>query len=211
MFKWLYHKKTRGGFEITRVLFFKFKKKRPETDDKVVMPVPPVKNVGRCTYYDKDLCIENPETVIGAFCSIGAHVSLGHGEHPIDYLTTSPYFYFDFLGWKDKSAPAHNELNDLRPIIVGNDVWIGEGAFVKNGVTIGDGAVIGAKSVVTRDVPPYAVVAGVPAKVVRYRFDAQTIKELLALQWWNLADDVLRRVPYDDIRQALAFLKEHKK
>ncbi len=85
------------------------------------------------------------------------------------------------------------------------------GAFIKNGVTIGDGAVIGAKSVVTRDVPPYAVVAGVPAKVVRYRFDTQTIKELLALQWWNLDDDVLRRVPYDDIRQALAFLKEHKK
>lgn len=131
MFKWLYHKKTRGGFEITRILFFKFKKKLPEKDGKVVMPVPPVKNVGRCTYYDKDWYIENPETVIGAFCSIGARVSLGRGEHPLDYLTTSPYFYFDFLGWKDKSAPAHNEFNDLRPIIIGNDVWIGGRVYQK--------------------------------------------------------------------------------
>ena len=87
-----------------------------------------------------------------------------------------------------------------------NDVWIGDGAFIKNGVTIGDGAIIGAKAVVTKNIPPYAIVAGIPAEVIGYRFDEKTICSLLESKWWNLPDDTIRQIPFDDIEKAVEFL-----
>ena len=104
--------------------------------------------------------------------------------------------------------PVHEEFWQSEPIHIGNDVWIGDEVFVKNGVTIGDGAVLGARSVVTKDVPPYAIVAGVPAKIIRYRFDEPTRQELLRLKWWELDDDIIRQIPYDNISAALQFLRE---
>jgi len=208
---WFYRRKYTQDECITRILFFKQKIKLTDRNKRVPamkLTRPHIKNVGKHTYTAKDLVIHSPNTVIGSFCSIGPGVTLGHGEHPLNYLSTSPYLYFDALGFKTNESPSHNEFFVLPPIFIGNDVWIGDGVFVKNGITIGDGAIIGARSVVTKDIPPYAIVVGCPAKVLRYRFDEQTREELLQLKWWELEDDVIRQIPYDNISNALQFLRE---
>lgn len=168
-----------------------------------------IPNVGRCTYCASQPVVWNRnETKIGSFVSIGAAVRLGAGNHPLNFLSTSPYFYLPFLKYKTEESVTHLEYQKLAPVIIGNDVWIGDEVKIQNGVTIGDGAVIGTAAVVTKDVPPYAIVAGVPAKILRYRFDEDTIKQLLELKWWELDDSIIKKIPYDDIEKAIAFLKE---
>lgn len=212
---WFYRRKYTEEACITRILFFKHTVKISESDRKKIPPIklnkPKIKNVGKYTYVANNLMIASPHTSIGNFCSIGPNVTLGHGEHPLNFLTTSPYLYFDALGFKTNQTPNHNEYWKLQPITIGNDVWIGEGVFIKNGVRVGDGAVLGAKSVITKDVPPYAIVVGTPAKVLRYRFDEPTRKELLRLKWWELEDDIIRQIPYDNIHQTLEFLRRVRK
>ena len=95
----------------------------------------------------------------------------------------------------------------MEPVHIGNDVWIGSGVFIKNGITIGDGAIVGAHAVVTKDVPPYAIVCGNPARIIRYRLSDDIIKQLLELKWWNLPDDIIKQIPYDDVYKAIEFLK----
>jgi acetyltransferase-like isoleucine patch superfamily enzyme len=122
---------------------------------------------------------------IGRFCSIADKVEmfLG-GNHRSDWGTTYPFSAFPGL-WP--SAPQHIELHTSRgDVTLGHDVWIGSGAAILSGVTIGHGAVIAARAVVTRDVPPYAVVGGNPASVLRKRFDEATIAALLEIAWWDL-------------------------
>lgn len=113
---------------------------------------------------------------IGKFCSIANYVIIGGDEHPVDWVSTSPAFY-DGGGMKIKLS--HHKRTERKTTIIGNDVWIGNGSFIKQGVTIGTGAVIGMGSVVTRDVEPYDIVAGCPAKSIRKRFDDITIEKLL--------------------------------
>ena len=173
---------------------------------------PLINHIGKQSYSAMDLYVANQkETTIGSFTSIGNRVRIGHGTHPLDYLTTSPYLYLDRLEYKTDQTPSHNEWEILAPVHIGNDVWIGDGVWIKNGITIGDGAIIGAKSVVTHDVEPYAIVCGNPAKVLRYRFSADIIKQLLELKWWNLPDEVIKQIPYDDIHQAITFLTDRRK
>jgi virginiamycin A acetyltransferase len=123
---------------------------------------------------------ENAQLKIGKFCAISQEVViLLDAEHRTDWVTT---YTFNAL-W-----PQHNHVGHPTTkgnVTIGNDVWIGYQAMILSGVTIGDGAVIGARSVVTKNVPPYAIVAGSPAKVIRYRFPKHTIDRLLNLQWWN--------------------------
>lgn len=129
---------------------------------------------------------------IGAFCSIAGRVSIGGARHPVEYLSTSPVF----LSHRDSVAAkfARHDYLPRERTTIGSDVWIGEGAFVRAGTRIGHGAVVGMGSVVTRDVPPYAIVAGNPARVIRMRFPEATVAALLRLQWWTFDDARLREI-----------------
>mgnify|MGYP002674524883 FL=1 len=114
--------------------------------------------------------------IVGKYCSIGPNFCCGLGIHPTNMMSTSPYFY-------------RGKIEEHKQTTIGNDVFIGANVTVLDGVTIADGAVIGAGAVVTKDIPPYAIAVGVPAKVIKYRFDEQTIEELLNEQWWNKKED----------------------
>lgn len=121
--------------------------------------------------------------VIGKFCAIAAETRfIMTGDHKLDAISTYPFPIFQ-QGWE----AAYNilDLPVKGDIIVGNDVWFGYGCLIKNGVTIGDGAIIAAGAVVVKDVPPYSIAAGNPAKVVKMRFDDYTIARLLRVAWWD--------------------------
>lgn len=131
---------------------------------------------------------------IGNFTAIGKDSILGLGQHPTDYLTSHSIFYKKGnWGWHDDwIAPI--EFNDDKRIHVGNDVWIGRHCMVMDGVTIGDGVTVAAGAVVTKDIPPFAIVGGVPAKVIKYKFSQEMIDRLEEIQWWNLPDDEISKV-----------------
>ena len=124
---------------------------------------------------------------IGKFCSIATGVKIGIAGHPTNLLSTNSIFYLDnSLNEKFKNKIEYTPYTHT---IIGNDVWIGEKALIMSGVTIGDGAIIAAHAVVTKDVPPYSIVGGVPAKVIKYRFSEDVIEKLLDLKWWNMTDE----------------------
>lgn len=142
--------------------------------------------------YVGDYC-ELPQVEIGKFCSIATHVTLAAGNHPMSYVSTSPYTYSTIRNSFTKKQLYAQEFfytdeNHKYLGKIGNDVWIGTGATLVCGskaLNIGDGAVIAAGAVVTKDVPPYAVVAGCPARILKYRFPKETICRLEKEQWWD--------------------------
>lgn len=146
--------------------------------------------ISRHSFCGYDCSILNCD--IGAFCSIASRVSIGGVRHPTEFVSTSPVFLSHKDSVKAKFA-NHRYLPAVRTT-VGNDVWIGEGVFVKAGITIGDGSVVGMGAVVTRDVAPYSIVAGNPARLIRLRFDQDVVEALLKMKWWELPDSELSRL-----------------
>ena len=134
--------------------------------------------VGDYTYISMNSRISMAD--IGKFCSIGPGFVCGHGVHPTDGVSTSPMFYSTMK--QNGMTLSHKEkIQERKRIHIGNDVFIGMGVTVLDGVTIGDGAVIGAGAVVSKDIPPYAIAVGCPIRIIRYRFDEETIQQFLHL------------------------------
>lgn len=134
--------------------------------------------------------INNDKLKIGKFCSVacGAKFLFNSANHAMASLSTYPFPLF-FEEWGLEKKDVAKSWDNKGDIIIGNDVWIGYEAVILAGVTIGDGAIIGTRAVVTKDVPPYTVVGGVPAKPIRKRFDDKTISDLLEIQWWNWSSE----------------------
>lgn len=129
---------------------------------------------------------------IGKYSAIGKNVKLGVAQHPLNLISTNVIFY--------QKNKIHNKwvkpitFEAYQPISIGNDVWIGEGAMVMGGVTIGNGSVVASRSVVTKDVPPYSIVGGVPAKVIKFRFDKEIIAILESSKWWDFSDEEIDKI-----------------
>lgn len=128
----------------------------------------------------------------GKFCSISGDCAIGMGTHSLKYKSTSPIFTSPNNDTGEKWT--NNQLfEEYDEVIIGNDVWIGQRVMVLGGVHIGDGAVVGAGAVVTKDVPPYAIVGGVPAKILKYRFSQKKIEELLQEKWWDKPIEIIKK------------------
>lgn len=138
--------------------------------------------------------INHDRLMIGRFCSIacGAKFLFTSANHTMKSLSTYPFPIF-FEEWDLDVKNVASAWDNKGDIVVGNDVWIGYEAVILSGVHIGDGAIIGARAVVTRDVPPYTVVGGIPAKEIKKRFDEETVQKLQQTQWWNWPNDKIRQ------------------
>ena len=148
--------------------------------------------VGKYSRVGVNVNVNNAD--IGNYTAIGKDSILGLGQHPTNYLTSHSIFYKrGNWGWHDDwIAPI--EFDDNKRIHIGNDVWIGRHCMVMDGVTIGDGVTVAAGAVVTKDIPPFAIVGGVPAKVIKYKFSQEMIDRLEEIQWWNLPDADITKV-----------------
>lgn len=186
-----------------------------------------IESIGGFSYFGGGNTILRHIKSIGRFTSIASNVITGQMEHPTDFLSTSHLLHSNWTNTWSEIGGLYGKFATKLPgsiknyqklledskgkIVIGNDVWIGEGAYISRGVTIGDGSIVAAHAVVTKDVPPYAIAEGVPAKIIRYRFDEDVIQELLDIRWWAYGMNALHDVDLDnsDIRGSLNKIREN--
>lgn len=148
-------------------------------------------SMGRHSYMGYDCEVINTE--VGSFCSIASGIRIGEAEHPTSWVSTSPVFQ-DVKNSSIEKRYARLPVQSSKRTVIGHDVWIGTNAIIKAGVNIGTGAVVASGAVVTKDVEPYAIVGGCPARLIRFRFNSETIEKLLSSKWWEKDDSVLYAV-----------------
>jgi len=139
---------------------------------------------------------------VNRYTSIGRNCNIGMGHHDMSLLSTSPFFKKLATSKSLKLA----QENPKRRVVIGNDVWIGDNVAINNGVKIGDGAVIATGAVVTKSVPDYSIVAGVPARIIKMRFEEETIEKLKELKWWNFYPEILSQLSSDDTKENIDYL-----
>lgn len=199
----------------------------PNMDSKI-MVYPPIRlhswpgkvcAIGAHTFIGESPDFENVHS-IGMYCAIAGHIIVGKAEHPTNFLSVHNAFYT--VGGTTSFSSERREYFERNKrlvmnakakhraasrtdetVVIGNDVWIGARVVIRRGVTIGDGAIIGAGSVVTRDIPPYAIAAGVPARVIKKRFDEPTVERLLRLKWWDYSLRSLDGIDVTNVAGAL--------
>ncbi len=147
--------------------------------------------IDRYTYTARNCNVMNAR--IGSFCSIGPGCQIGLGSHPSHFVTTSPIFYSTAGQLNGDNWVDHDYYDEFAPVQIGNNVWLGANVIVMDGVTIGEGAICAAGAVVMKDVPPYSLVAGMPAKVIKYRFDIETINRLLEMNIFMRDEEFLKQ------------------
>jgi acetyltransferase-like isoleucine patch superfamily enzyme len=160
-------------------------------------------SIGQFTFVN-DRTTLFPNTTVGRYCSIGKSCEIGAPTHPVDWLTSNPVAFAIERHFPNESAIfPQSPFQQYQSTTIGSDVWIGSLAIVTAGVSIGHGAIVGGGSVVTADVPPYAIVVGSPAKILRYRFDETTIQRLLSVEWWTLEPEEIAKLDLTDVTKAL--------
>lgn len=172
-------------------------------------------DIGDFTYIGiKTRLCSKDKIKIGKYCCIGNHVLINPAFHPKNWLSVHPFQYRKCLDAKlygdMPQNPDYIFFEDTpKKIEIENDVWIGENACIMGGVKIHNGAIIGTKAVVTKDIPPYAIAAGIPAKVINYRFEKHIIERLLISQWWNLPHKFIQKLPYNNIEESLNLIESY--
>lgn len=161
----------------------------------------------------------NPYLTIGRYCSISWGLVTTGPRHPIDWLSSSNITFDSQANTvrtfeEDHGLQGQFHRGDPRKLekpypVIGNDVWIGQNVTLNRGVTIGDGAVVAAYSVVTKDVPPYAIVGGNPAKIIKLRFPSDLVDRLLATKWWDAHPTKLMELNFENIEETITYLEEH--
>ncbi|MGX5857990.1 CatB-related O-acetyltransferase [Dyadobacter jiangsuensis] len=160
--------------------------------------------IGSYSYLSENCEFKNVN--VGKFCSIGPNVVVGLGNHPSrEFISSHPIFYSPHKQC-GKTFADKSYFKEMHDTIIGNDVWIGANVVIPGGIRIGDGAIVAAGAVVTKDIPPYAIVGGVPAKIIKFRFDNLTIETLLELKWWD-ADEARLRDNFKDFH-SIRFLQQ---
>ncbi|MEQ6277989.1 CatB-related O-acetyltransferase [Kluyvera huaxiensis] len=152
-----------------------------------------------------------PHVTIGRFCSIARGCEIGVANHPTTFLSSHSFQYHSAQFPNDPIYKNNIKRVSWRghpPTSIGNDVWIGAQSIIKAGIKIGDGAVIAANSVVVKDVPPYSIVGGTPAKQIRMRFSEEQIRKLLKLEWWALPLKDIGSLPFDNIDECIKALED---
>lgn len=146
---------------------------------------------------------------IGRYCSIAERVIIGvdPAGHPLDWLSTHPFQYTKKHSPIDPALTYESEWKDVE---IGNDVWIGQEAMIMKGVKIGNGAIIGARSIVTQDIPEYAIAIGIPATVIKYRFSDEIVEKLKRYPWWHLSASNLNAICFSNVHAALEQMSELK-